>query len=64
LRPTSASPDLDNTNGTYIGTLRVRECFLTAACVIRLGDSEVRFVAYKRRTPDMTAKAGLFGEQR
>ncbi len=37
--------DLDSTNGTRVGQLLVREAFLDAPCVIRVGDTELSFAA-------------------
>jgi DNA-binding NtrC family response regulator len=35
--------DLDSTNGTYVGSLRVNDCYITPGSVIQLGSTKLRF---------------------
>jgi pSer/pThr/pTyr-binding forkhead associated (FHA) protein len=35
--------DLGSTNGTFVGNVRVKEVFLTASSVIRVGKTKIRF---------------------
>ena len=43
--------DRESTNGTYIGKIKVRECFLYARCEFMVGNTTIRFVPIVEEVP-------------
>jgi DNA-binding NtrC family response regulator len=54
--------DLDSTNGTFLDGVRVREAFLAAGSVIRLGETEIVFSPMEERIEVPKSDAQSFGE--
>ncbi|MEE2786790.1 MAG: sigma 54-interacting transcriptional regulator [Myxococcota bacterium] len=54
--------DRQSTNGTYIGKLKVRECFLYAKCEFKVGNSVIRFVPMVEEVPVYPLEETGYGE--
>ena len=54
--------DLDSTNGTFIGGVRVREAWLSPGCTLTLGQTQVRFVPVDERVRIEPSPREQFGE--
>ena len=54
--------DLGSTNGTYINDLKVKEAYLTPGDVIKIGNSEIEFVAFDERVRMEPSPHHEFGE--
>lgn len=54
--------DLDSTNGTFLDTVRVREGYLTAGSVIRLGQTELSFSPLEERIEILRSDEDHFGD--
>lgn len=54
--------DLDSTNGTYINGLKVREAYLTPGDIIKIGSSEIEFVAFDEKVRIEPSPHTEFGE--
>jgi transcriptional regulator with PAS, ATPase and Fis domain len=53
--------DLDSTNGTFLNGVRVREGYLAAGSVIRLGQTEMTFSPLEERLEILRSSADRFG---
>lgn len=53
--------DLGSTNGTFVGTVAVREARLEGPCTIRVGRTELQFLPEDRRHAVEAEAAGAFG---
>jgi transcriptional regulator with PAS, ATPase and Fis domain len=53
--------DLDSTNGTFLNGVRVREGYLAAGSVIRLGQTEMTFSPLEERLEFLRSSADRFG---
>ena len=53
--------DLDSTNGTFLNGVRVREGYLAAGSVIRLGQTEMTFSPLEERLENLRSSADRFG---
>ena len=53
--------DLDSTNGTFLDGVRVREAYLKAGAVIKLGTSELAFAPAEERIERLESSAERFG---
>jgi len=53
--------DLDSTNGTFLNGVRVREGYLAAGSVIRLGQTEMTFSPVEERLENLRSSADRFG---
>ena len=54
--------DLDSTNGTFLDGVRVREGFLAAGSIIRLGQTELTFSPLEERVENLKSTLDHFGE--
>src|SRR3990172_42197 len=54
--------DLGSTNGTFLDGVRVREAFLSAGSVIRLGQTEITFSPVEERIENIRSTADRFGD--
>jgi len=53
--------DLDSSNGTFLNGVRVREGYLAAGSVIRLGQTEMTFSPLEERLENLRSSADRFG---
>ena len=53
--------DLDSTNGTFLDGVRVREGYLAAGSVIRLGQTEITFSPLEERIENPRSSSDSFG---
>jgi DNA-binding NtrC family response regulator len=53
--------DLDSTNGTFLNGVRVREGYLAAGSLIRLGQTEMTFSPLEERLENLRSSADHFG---
>ncbi len=53
--------DLDSTNGTFLDNVRVREAYITAGSVIRLGQTEISFSPLEERIENLKSASNRFG---
>ncbi|MEZ4846540.1 MAG: FHA domain-containing protein [Bdellovibrionota bacterium] len=54
--------DLNSTNGTFVGNVRVKEVFLTASSVIRIGKTKIRFTPQDELIDIYPSKKSRFGD--
>ncbi|OGW55023.1 MAG: hypothetical protein A2Z46_03175 [Nitrospirae bacterium RBG_19FT_COMBO_55_12] len=54
--------DLGSTNGTFLDGVKVREAYLSAGSVIRLGQTEIAFSPVEERIENLRSSSGRFGE--
>jgi transcriptional regulator with GAF, ATPase, and Fis domain len=54
--------DLGSTNGTFVGNVRVKEVFLTASSVIRVGKTKIRFTPQDELIDIYPSKKPRFGD--
>lgn len=54
--------DLESTNGTYINGLKVKEAYLSPGDVIKIGNSEIEFVAFDEKVRIEPSPHTQFGE--
>jgi DNA-binding NtrC family response regulator len=54
--------DLDSTNGTYINGIKVKEAYLTPGDIIKIGNSEIEFVAFDEKVRVEPSPHTEFGE--
>lgn len=53
--------DLDSTNGTFVGRVRVREAYLKSGCTLSLGGVEVKFQVFGERVEVTPSARDSFG---
>jgi DNA-binding NtrC family response regulator len=53
--------DLDSTNGTYLDGVRVREGYIAAGSVLRLGETELSFSPMEERIENFRSSSDRFG---
>src|SRR3990172_6786979 len=54
--------DLGSTNGTFLDGVKVREAYLSAGSVIRLGQTEIAFSPVEERVENLRSSSDRFGE--
>ena len=54
--------DLESTNGTFVNGLRVSEAFLNEGSIIKLGNTELRFIPVEEKIELMPSKKDRFGD--
>ncbi len=54
--------DLNSSNGTFVGDLRVKEVYLTAGLIFRVGQSEIQFQPLKSSVDINLSEQDRFGE--
>ncbi len=54
--------DLESTNGTFVDGLRVSEAFLNEGSIIRLGNTELRFIPVEEKIELTPSKKDRFGD--
>jgi DNA-binding NtrC family response regulator len=54
--------DLGSTNGTFLDGVKVREAYLSAGSVIRLGQTEIAFSPVEERIENLRSSSDRFGE--
>jgi len=54
--------DRESTNGTYVGKLRVRECFLYPNCEVLIGSTLIRFVPLVEEIPVYPIDNNRYGD--
>jgi DNA-binding NtrC family response regulator len=54
--------DLGSTNGTFLEGVRIREGYLSAGSIIRLGQTEMVFSPFEERIENLRSSADHFGE--
>jgi pSer/pThr/pTyr-binding forkhead associated (FHA) protein len=54
--------DLDSTNGTFLDGVRIREGYLSAGSVIRLGQTEMIFSPVEERIENLLSSSDRFGD--
>jgi DNA-binding NtrC family response regulator len=54
--------DLESTNGTYINGLKVKEAYLTPGDVIKIGSTEIEFIAFDEKIRIEPSPNTQFGE--
>src|SRR3990170_6584082 len=54
--------DLGSTKGTFLDGVKVREAYLSAGSVIRLGQTEIAFSPVEERIENLRSSSGRFGE--
>lgn len=53
--------DLDSTNGTFINDLRVKEAYLSPGDVIRVGNTQIEFIAFDEKVQIEPSQKQQFG---
>lgn len=54
--------DLNSTNGTFVGNVKVKEVFLTASSIIRVGKTKIRFTPQDELIDIYPSKKSRFGD--
>lgn len=54
--------DLQSTNGTFVGGLKVREAFLTEGSIIKVGKSRIKFIPQDEELEIYPSKSNKFGD--
>jgi transcriptional regulator with GAF, ATPase, and Fis domain len=54
--------DLDSTNGTFVEGLKVKEAYLAAGSVIRVGETKIKFVPQDEKIEIVPSTKSRFGE--
>lgn len=54
--------DLESTNGTFVNGLRVSEAFLNEGSIIKLGNTELRFIPVEEKIELLPSKKDRFGD--
>lgn len=54
--------DLGSTNGTYLDGVKVKEAYLSAGSVIRLGQTEIAFSPVEERIENLRSSSDRFGD--
>ncbi|MCB0327735.1 MAG: sigma 54-interacting transcriptional regulator, partial [Bdellovibrionales bacterium] len=54
--------DLDSTNGTYVGSVKVKEVFLASNANLRVGKTKIKFISQDERLEIYPSKKGKFGD--